>query len=168
MFSRKEALCDDCNFGAESRRKWNGDAKMIPLNELKSAVEDGLRKIEKNKDVKEAEVFASSNRLNVLRICYASNIPSNALEEPKSLENFGLSVRVHFKDGKIGFGKEDSSLDSKAIDSAFAKARKNAVMDRDFKSLPQPSKKKNAKVKFDKEIMDLNEEKAIEQAYDCL
>ena len=73
---------------------------MIKLNELKAAVEDGLRKIEKNKDVKEAEVFASSNRLNVLRICYASNLPSNALEEPKSLENFGLSVRVHFKDGK--------------------------------------------------------------------
>ena len=118
---------------------------MIEINELKAAVEDGLKKIEKNKDVKEAEVFASSNRLNVLRICYASNIPSNALEEPKSLENFGLSVRVHFKDGKIGFGKEDSSLDSKAIDSAFAKARKNAVMDRYFKSLPQPSKKKNAK-----------------------
>ena len=141
---------------------------MIKLNELKAAVEDGLRKIEKNKDVKEAEVFASSNRLNVLRICYASNLPSNALEEPKSLENFGLSVRVHFKDGKIGFGKEDSNLDKNAIGSAFEKARKNAVRDNDFKSLPMPSKKKNAKVKFDREIMELNEEKAIEQAYDCL
>ena len=141
---------------------------MIKLNELKGAVEDGLRKVGRNKDVKEAEVFASSNRLNVLRICYASNIPSNALEEPKSQENFGISVRALFSNGKIGFGKEDSSIDGNAVEKALAKARKNAVMDNDFRGLPEPHGKTALRNYHDKEIMNLNEEKAIDQAYSCL
>lgn len=141
---------------------------MKELNELKEAVEQGLGILEKKQDVKEVEIYASSNVLNTLRICFSTNIPSNALEEPKSNENFGISVRVLFKDGKIGFGKEDSSLSKEAIISAYEKAKFNAVMDNDFHSLPSPGEKPKIKDYHDKEIMHLDDEKAIDLAYTTL
>src|SRR3989344_9669103 len=109
------------------------------MNELKAAVEQGLRWMEKQPGVREAEVYASANNLAVLRICYATNVPSNGLEEPKSLDDFGLSARVVFKDGKVGFGKEDSALDQRATQNVFLKAERNAVLDTDFRSLPPPA-----------------------------
>jgi len=141
---------------------------MISLNELKAAVEEGLRAVEKKQGVKEAEVFASSNRLNVFRICYSSNIPSNALEEPKSQEGFGLSVRVLFDNGKIGFGKEDSELSMEAVKSAFEKAKASSVLDKDFHGLPAQGEKPSASLKADKRILELDEEKAIDSAYACI
>ena len=95
---------------------------MITINELKKITQDGTRFLEKKQGVKEVEVFASANVLNVLRIAYCSNIPSNGLEEPKSIEDFGLSVRVLFSNGKTGFGKENSSLSMEAVKKAFEKA----------------------------------------------
>ncbi|MFH1256522.1 MAG: TldD/PmbA family protein [Candidatus Diapherotrites archaeon] len=141
---------------------------MISVKELKAAVEDSLRLIEKKPNVKEAEVFASANCLTVMRLNYASNLPSNALEEPKSDNGFGLSVRVLFKDGKNGFGKEDNDLSRNALLSAFAKAEKDRVQDTDFHSLPSPRGKKKIKNYHDKKIMELDEEKAIASAYACL
>lgn len=141
---------------------------MRELNELKSVVEDGLKFLEKQKEVKETEVFASSNYLNVQRICYATNVPSNALEEPKSQENFGLSVRILFNDGKIGFGKMDSELNLAGVKAAFEKAKRNCVMDNDFKSLPSPQGKPVLSNYHDKAIMDLDELKAIDLAYSAL
>ncbi len=141
---------------------------MKPLNELKAAVEQGLRWIEKRRGVREAEVYASANNLAVLRICYATNVPSNGLEEPKSLDDFGLSARVVFKDGKVGFGKEDSALDQRAIKNVFLKAERNAVLDTDFKSLPAPAGKPAKNLFMDQAIAKLSDEKAIDKAYDCL
>ena len=57
---------------------------MQTLNALKRISEEGLRLLEKKPEVKQAEIFAASNALNTYRICYASNVPSNGLEEPKS------------------------------------------------------------------------------------
>ncbi len=141
---------------------------MNEMNELKGAVESGLKILEKMPEVKEVEVFASSNHLTTLRICFASNVPSNALEEPKSTENFGLSVRVLFRDGKIGFGKEDSDLGKEAVLSAFEKAKRNRVLDNDFHSLPEPRGKVKLKNYHDKKIMQLDDGKAVDLGYECL
>lgn len=138
------------------------------LNELLEAVERGHSFIEKQSGVKEFEVFASNNTLNVLRIVFATNVPNNALEEPKSLQSSGLSVRVLFDDQKTGFGKTDADISLGGIKSAFEKAKKNRVLDTDFKSFPQPDSRKPAKPVFDKNILELNEEKAIDSAYKCL
>ncbi|MBU1939589.1 hypothetical protein KKH30_02390, partial [Candidatus Micrarchaeota archaeon] len=83
---------------------------MIEVKELREAVGAGLAVLTKKPDVKEAEVFASANAMRIMRICYATNVPSNALEEPKSMENFGLGIRIAFRDGKTGFGKADSNI----------------------------------------------------------
>ncbi len=141
---------------------------MVKLEELKNITQQGTRFIEKQKGVKEVEVFASANTLNILRIAFSSNVPSNGVEEAKTLHDFGLSVRVLFSDGKIGFGKQNSSITMDAVKNAFAKAQKNAVKDNDFKSLPEPSKKKIQKCEFDKKIQELDEVKAVDKAYDAL
>lgn len=141
---------------------------MQSLNSLKRIAEEGLALLEKKPEVRQAEVFAASNALNTYRICYASNVPSNCLEEPKSQESFGLGVRILFKDKKIGFGRADSALDKAAVELAFLRAKKGAVLDKDFRSLPEPSKRPKTKVKADKKILVLDEEKAIELAYASL
>ena len=74
---------------------------MIELNELQDIVERGCLFLEKQRGVKEVEVFASANQLNVLRIVFATNVANNAVEEAKSLENSGLSVRILFDNKKI-------------------------------------------------------------------
>ena len=141
---------------------------MRELKELQDAVNEGLKIIEKQKDVKEAEVYASSNDLKTMRICYATNVPNNALEEPKSQENFGISVRVHFDSGHIGFGSVDSAVNKDAVLEAFKKTQHNRVQDSDFKSLPAPGEKPSLKDYCDKKIISLDDEIAIEYAYRAL
>ncbi len=140
----------------------------ISAKELLDATQSAVHALEKIKGVKEIEAYASTNQLNILRMAYATNVPSNGLEEPKSLTDFGLSIRVLFSDGKIGFGKQPSDISLAAAKKAFDKARKNTVLDTDFKSLPSPGKKKPVKCEFDKQIVQLNPEKAVDAAYACL
>ncbi len=141
---------------------------MIALSELKSIVKDALEIIEKKQDVKEAEVFASASDYSIMRICYATNVPSNALEEPKSNSDHGLSVRILFNDGKIGFGKADCSFDKKSILKAYEKARHNSVLDKDFKSFPS-NKGRITNASFaDKKLFSLDQEKPVDLAYACL
>lgn len=141
---------------------------MKNLNELKDSVKDSLAIVEKKPDVKEAEIFASTAEFSLMRICFATNVPSNCIEEPKSDASFGISARIAFKDGSIGFGKSDSALDRKAASAAYEKARKNRVFDSDFKSLPSPGEKSGAKVFSDKKIFSMQPEKAVDLAYECL
>ena len=56
----------------------------------------------------EAVVYASANRRTVGRLVYTSHVPCNGLEEPKSDEDYGVSVEIWFeKDGQklVGFGQ---------------------------------------------------------------
>lgn len=141
---------------------------MTSMNELKTLTEQAVKLLEKQPPVKEVEVYASENTLTILRLAFSSNIPSNGLEEAKQMKSRGVSVRVLFKDNKIGFGKEDAELSMDGVKKAFEKAKKNTVLDKDFKSLPSPSEKKAGKIKFDKKIVDLDEAKAVDSAYACI
>ncbi len=138
------------------------------IKELRDVARSGVRLLEKKKGVKQAEVFVSANYLSVFRICFSTNIPNNALEEPKSIEDYGLGVRVFFENGKIGFGKVDSSLSRNDVELAFEKAEKSAVLDNDFVSLPEPMGKPKIKNYHDKKIVNLKDEKAIDLSYSCL
>jgi PmbA protein len=115
---------------------------MIPLNELKKAAEEGLALLSGEDDIEEAEVFASSNNLLLARLNYTSNIPSNGVEEPKSVVNYGIGVQAVFREGgkrKIGFGSEASDISPDGVRAALKKARRGASDDPEFKSLPRPT-----------------------------
>ena len=141
---------------------------MKDIKELRDAVSDALNFLQKDNYVSEAEVFASSNELVVMRMSYASNVTNSALEEAKSLDDFGIGIKIDFRNGKIGFGKTDSALDRKAVKEAYEKARKNAVKDEDFHSLPSPKGKGKLGKYHDEKIIKLGNEKAVELSYDCL
>lgn len=119
---------------------------MITLNDLKKAVTEGLAFLKQQDDIEEAEVYASANGILLTRLNYTSHIPCNGVEEPKSVENYGIGVQCVFG-GKgtavrIGFGSETSDISLDGVRSALDKARKGASDDPEFVSLARPTGEK--------------------------
>lgn len=119
---------------------------MITLNDLKKAAVEGLAYLKQQDDIEEAEVYASANGLLFARLNYTSHIPCNGVEEPKSVENYGIGVQCVFG-GKgtavrIGFGSETSDISLDGVRSALEKARKGASDDPEFVSLARPTGEK--------------------------
>ena len=114
---------------------------MIPLAKLRRAAKDALAYVAAQPGVAEAEVFASANGNLTVRLNYTSHIPSNGVEEPKSVESHGLGLRVAFRSPqglKIGFASEPTDLSLEGVQRALTKARTGAVHDPEFVSLPKP------------------------------
>jgi hypothetical protein len=110
--------------------------------ELERAVEAGLALVSHQPGVIEAEVFAAANRSLLARLNYTSHIPCNGVEEPKSTEMYGVGLRVVFGPTEaplIGFGSEPSDLSAEGVGRALDKARRAAVHDPEFRSLPRPT-----------------------------
>ena len=119
---------------------------MITLNDLKKAVAEGLAFLKQQDDIEEGEVYASANGILLTRLNYTSHIPCNGVEEPKSVENYGIGVQCVFG-GKgttvrIGFGSETSDISLDGVRSALEKARKGASDDPEFVSLARPTGEK--------------------------
>ena len=122
---------------------------MLPLTKLRTATREALYYVRAQPDVEEAEVFASANGNLTVRLNYTSHIPSNGVEEPKSVESFGLGLRVVFrtKGGvKTGFGSEPTDLSLAGVKRALDKARLGAVSDTEFVSLPRSLGSRNKPV----------------------
>ena len=115
---------------------------LTPISQLKRAVRDGLAYLRTQPDIAEAEVFASANGNLTVRLNYTSRIPSNAVEEPKSLESYGLGIRIAINTPqgvKTGFGSEPTDLSVEGVKRALDKARRGAVLDNEYVSLPKPT-----------------------------
>ena len=118
---------------------------LTPLSQLKRAAREGLAYLRTQPDIAEAEVFASANGNLTVRLNYTSNIPSNGVEEPKSLESHGLGIRVALStpEGlKTGFGSEPTDLSIEGVKRALDKARRGAVLDKEHVSLPKPTEQR--------------------------
>jgi PmbA protein len=141
---------------------------MRSLTELKSAVQRGLRLIGHAKDVREAEVYASSTGQLTCRLNYTSQIPCNGVEEPKSTEHFGVSVRAVFNGTgapRVGFGSEARDLSPRGLQRAIEKARANAVPDPDFVSLPSPEPAGKTPAYHDSRIMNLSDAALVDAGW---
>ncbi|MBM3939460.1 MAG: TldD/PmbA family protein [SAR202 cluster bacterium] len=113
---------------------------MLTVPQLKRAVADAIAYLRTVPDVQEAEVFMAANANLITRLAFTSHIPSNGVEEPKSNESFGVGLRVVFRDGggiKQGFGSEPSDMTLAGVAQALDKARRGAVPDPEFVSLPR-------------------------------
>ena len=111
------------------------------IAELKRAAEAALALVSAAAGIREAEVFAAANRSLLTRLNYTSHIPCNGVEEPKSTEMSGLGLQVVFESGAdagplIGFGSEPSDFGEAGVRRALDKARRSAVGDPEFRSLP--------------------------------
>ena len=137
---------------------------MIGVEELRNCVRKGVDFIKKQKDVVDAEIFASWNELITVRLNYTSDIPCNGVHEPKSTQLSGVGVQVVFNAGKqmkIGFGCVSNNITPKGIAEAFQKARKNKIYDPDFKSLPLPIGKPVLENYHDPAVMEINDETIV-------
>ena len=108
--------------------------------ELARAAREALDLLRAVPDVLEAEVFVAANGQLLARLAYASHLPSNGVEEPKSTASHGIGLQVVFRgaDGpRLGFGSEPSDLSREGVRRALAKAREGAVHDPAFVSLPR-------------------------------
>lgn len=112
---------------------------MISNSRLKKAAANALAYVRHQPDIREAEVFVASNGSLWARLNYTSHIPSNGVEEPKSLDSFGIGLRVAFNtpEGvKLGFGSEPSDLSLAGVQKALEQARQGAIVDPEFVSYP--------------------------------
>jgi PmbA protein len=112
------------------------------LGDLTRAAETAFELARNAEDVREVEAFVAANATLLTRLNYTSHIPCNGVEEPKSVESWGLGLRVVLAgaDGvRVGFGSEPSDLSAAGAARALDKARRSAVADPDFVCLPRPS-----------------------------
>jgi hypothetical protein len=119
--------------------------------------------------VREAEVFAAANGSLLARLCYTSHIPCNGVEEPKSSTGHGLGIQAVFEtpDGpRIGFGSEPGDLTRSGAERALGKARRAAVADPEFVSLPRPTSAARALVDYhDPELMAISDAGLVEAGW---
>jgi PmbA protein len=115
---------------------------VITVAELARAAREALELAHREPGLVEAEVFVAANTSLLARLNYTSHIPSNGVEEPKSADAWGIGIQAVFDTPAgqaIGFGSEPSDLTPAGARRALDKARRAAVVDPDFVSLPMPS-----------------------------
>jgi PmbA protein len=115
--------------------------------DLAHAAREALELLRAVPDILESEVFVAANGQLLARLAYASHLPSNGVEEPKSTASHGIGLQVVFRGGggpRLGFGAEPSDLSPDGVRRALAKAREGAVHDPTFVSLPRPGPERRA------------------------
>ncbi|MFP3897869.1 MAG: TldD/PmbA family protein [Dehalococcoidia bacterium] len=118
---------------------------MKELRELEQAVAGALAFLRSQPDIKSAQVYASANNRLWARLDYTSHIPCNGVEEPKSIDDYGIGVHIVLDspDGqKTGFGSEERDLSLEGVKLALYKAKEGAILDPEFRCLPQPTGEK--------------------------
>jgi PmbA protein len=139
---------------------------MPTVAELARSAQAAFELTRAQRDVREAEVFVSANGTLLTRLNYTSHIPCNGVEEPKSVESYGLGIQIVL-DGpggpRLGFGSEPSDLTVAGAERALAKAREAAVHDPEFVSFPRPGDEKRALTDYhDADLMRVSDERLVE------
>jgi PmbA protein len=112
------------------------------LDDLTRAAQQAFEIARGAPGVSEVEVFVAANATLLTRLNYTSHIPCNGVEEPKSVESYGIGLQVGFDgpDGRrLGFASEPNDLSAAGATRALDKARAAAVSDPHFVSLPRPA-----------------------------
>lgn len=145
---------------------------MLPIAALATAARDALALIQAQPDVREAEVFTAANGVLLARLNYTSHIPCNGVEEPKSSESHGIGAQVVFAGAKgitIGFGYEPGDVTLVGAQRALEKARRAAVTDPDFVSLPRPTGERRTLVDYhDPRLMDVPDDALVEAGWNVV
>jgi PmbA protein len=142
---------------------------MISIDDVRKGAAQAYDYLKAQPDLQEFEVFAAANGQLLTRLNYTSHILCNGVEEPKSTESYGIGIQALFKtpDGlKIGFGSEPSDLTLEGVKRALEKARKGAVSDPEFKSLPKPTGEVRALSDYhDPRLLSVRDEDLVEAGW---
>jgi len=141
-------------------------------HDLARAAREGLALVKAQPGVVEAEVFVADNRTLLARLNYTSNIPCNGVEEPKSAETSGLGIQAVFDSPEgvlLGFGSEPSDLSPAGVARALEKARRGAVRDPEFHSLPRPGAARRVLVDYhDPALLAIDDAQLVEAGWKVL
>ncbi len=135
---------------------------MMSLRKMKSTVREGLRILKRDPSLIEGTVYASANRRVVGRLVYTHHFPCQGLQEPKSDDDFGVSVQGYFRHGGkevVGFGHIANDLSLNALKRALERAKANAIVDPDFHGFPEPldaARAKPVRAEVDRRLLDLD------------
>ena len=142
---------------------------MRDLGELSHAAEQALGWARAQPGVSEVEAFVSANAALLTRLNYTSHIPCNGVEEPKSVESYGIGLQIVLDapgGRRLGFGSEPNDLSVSGIERAFDKARRAAVADPDFVSLPRPLAAPRTLTDYhDPALMRVSDERLVEAGW---
>lgn len=142
---------------------------MISSAELARAAAEAFAYLRARPDILEAEVFAAANGSLLTRVNYTSHIPCNGVEEPKSTESYGIGIQVVFGDPegpRIGFGSEPSDLTLEGVRRALDKARRGAVHDPEFHSLPRPTGERRTLADYhDPRLLTVRDEELVDAGW---
>jgi len=142
------------------------------LRELEKAVARALAFLKAQPDIKSAQVYASANNRLWARLNYTSHIPCNGVEEPKSTDDYGIGIQIVLDgpDGqKIGFGSEERDLSLQGVKLALEKARQGAIVDPEFRCLPQATAEKRSLSKYhDPMVMSITDRGLVEGGWRIL
>jgi PmbA protein len=145
---------------------------MVEIEDLRRCVREALDYVKSQKGIRAAEIFASWNDQVTVRINYTSDIPCNGVHEPKNIVGYGLGILALFDtpEGiKIGFGSDTGDLTLEGIKRALEKAKRGAVSDPDFKSIPSPSDESPKFSSYhDKRVTDLEDEEMVSLGWRAL
>jgi PmbA protein len=137
--------------------------------ELARAAQEAFELARAQPNVSEVEVFVAANGALLTRLNYTSHIPCNGVEEPKSVESYGLGIQAVFDTpgGRLlGFGSEPSDLSAAGAARALDKARQAAVLDPEFVSLPERAREARSLVDYhDPQLMDVSDERLVEAGW---
>ena len=111
---------------------------MLSIAALKQFAREGARILSAEPDLAQFELYCSSAEQLVMRLNYTSDIPSNGLEECKSLGAEGFAIRIVPRRNRheIGTGYIAGDLSGAAVREALAQARRAAVIDPHCPGLP--------------------------------
>ena len=145
---------------------------MKEVKDLEQSVREALSFLRSQPEVKSAVAFASANNRLWTRLNYTSHIPSNGVEEPKSTGDYGIGIQIVMDTAegkKVGFGSEERDLSLEGVKLAFGKAKRGAVVDPEFQSLPHPTGETRILFHYhDPTIMNLTDQGLVEAGWKVL
>jgi len=116
---------------------------VIAAHNLREFVRTAAGWLARQKDLAAYEIYAQSGEQIVARLNYTSDIPSRGVEETKSLDVGGIALRVVLARDPhcIGTAALASDFTLGALREALERARRAALVDPRFKSLPADSRR---------------------------
>ena len=145
---------------------------MKELRELEKSVERAVAFLKSQPEIKSAQVFASANNRLWTRLNYTSHIPCNGVEEVKSTVDYGIGIQIVLDgpDGsRIGFGSEERDLSLEGVKLALEKAKQGAIVDPEFRSLPQATGGKRSLFDYhDPMVMGITDEGLVKGGWKIL
>ena len=145
---------------------------MIELRELEQSIGAAIAFLKTQPEIKSAQVFASANNRLWTRLNYTSHIPCNGVEEPKSTDDYGIGIQIILDSpagNKVGFGSEERDLSLEGVKLALEKAKQGAIVDPEFRSLPQATREKRSLFQHhDPMIMGITDQGLVEAGWKIL